>query len=120
MATAFTACYVIGGDAFLSLLTDDRSVIAASKPYIFWAMAVPAVSFAAFIWDGVFIGCTLTRYMLMSMFSAAVAFFAAYYGLRGTIGNHALWLAFLSYLAVRGIAQTFLFSKVNISATQDK
>ena len=113
MAMAFTAIYFLGGDAFLSLLTDDGSVIAAAQPYIWWAIALPAASFAAFIWDGIFIGCTLTRFMLVSMFSAAAAFFAAYYGLRGAIANHALWMAFLAYLAVRGVAQTFLFSKVS-------
>ena len=113
MATAFTTVYFLGGDAFLSLLTDDESVIAAAQPYILWATALPLVSFAAFIWDGIFIGCTLTRAMLISMFSAALAFFAAYYGLRGAISNHALWIAFLAYLAVRGLAQTFLFSRVH-------
>lgn len=74
MAVGFTFVYGIGGDAFLSLLTDEPSVVAASHEYYYWALAIPVAGMAAFVWDGVFIGCTMTRGMLQSMFLAAVTF----------------------------------------------
>lgn len=108
----FTLIYALGGNAFLGLLTDDKNVIAAADTYFYWALAIPAAGVAAFIWDGIFIGATATRGMLMSMAAAAVSFFMIYYGLRPALGNHALWLAFLVYLSMRGIVQTLLSRKV--------
>lgn len=106
MAAAFTAVYALGGDAFLSLLTDEPSVVAASHEYYYWALAVPLAGMAAFVWDGVFIGCTMTRGMLVSMFCAAATFFILYYALRGTYANHGLWAAFIAFLVVRGAVQS--------------
>lgn len=111
MTLGFTLVYALGGEAFLLLLTDEPNVISAASSYFFWAMLLPVAGVSAFIWDGVFIGCTATRDMLMSMFAAAVTFFAVYYGLRPLYANHALWLAFLLFLFVRGLAQTILFCR---------
>ena len=108
MAAAFTLLYALGGEAFLSLLTDEREVIAASQAYFYWAIAIPVAGVAAFTWDGVFIGATATRGMLASMAVAAACFFALYFGLRASLGNHALWLAFIAYLATRGVVLTCL------------
>ena len=108
MAVLFTLVYALGGNAFLGLLTDDKEVIAVADTYFYWALAVPAVGIAAFIWDGIFIGATATRGMLLSMAAAAVSFFVLYYGLRPVLANHALWLAFLAYLLMRGAVQTGL------------
>lgn len=108
LAVLFTLFYGLGGEAFLSLLTDDQSVIVASKTYFYWALAIPVAGFAAFLWDGIFIGATASRYMFYAMLLASASFFGLYYGFRGALGNHALWMAFLCYLAIRGIVQTFM------------
>ena len=50
--------------------------------------------------------------MLLSMAASAVSFFAVYYGFHTVLGNHALWLAFLVYLSMRGAMQTLLSRKV--------
>lgn len=112
MAVLFTLIYALGGNAFLGLLTDDKEVIAAADTYFYWALAIPVAGIAAFIWDGIFIGATATRGMLLSMAIAAICFFTLYYGLRPVLGNHALWLAFLTYLFMRGVAQTLLSKKI--------
>ena len=112
MAVLFTLVYALGGNAFLGLLTDDKEVIAVADTYFYWALAVPAVGIAAFIWDGIFIGATATRGMLLSMAAAAVSFFILYYGLHPVLANHALWLAFLTYLLMRGVVQTGLSREV--------
>lgn len=109
MVVFFTSIYAIGGNAFLHLLTNDNFVITASDEYFYWALAIPIVGVAAFIWDGIFIGITATRGMLISSVIATAAFFSVYLGLRGIIGNHALWLAMIVYLAMRGLVQTFIF-----------
>ena len=114
MTLLFTLFYGFAGSAFFSLLTDEPAVIAAAADYFPWAVAMPVTGVAAFVWDGVFIGCTLSRRMLVSMFIAAAAFFIIYYALRPLLANHALWLAFVSFLFMRGAVQTLLFRKLTI------
>lgn len=108
-AAFFTLLYVVGGEEFLGLLSNDSNVITASREYFIWALTVPFAGFAAFAWDGVFIGATMTRGLLLSMFGAMVTFFITYLFLYPAIGNHALWLAFILYLIMRGLLQTLIF-----------
>lgn len=113
MTALFTLAYAVGGKAFLSLLTDEPQVISAAASYFLWALLLPVAGVAAFIWDGVFIGCTATRGMLVSMFSAAVTFFIIYYVAHDSLGNHGLWLSFISFLFVRGLAQSIIAKKMS-------
>ena len=107
LSLVFTILYSAGGKEFLGLLTNNDSVINASDSYFYWALAIPLAGFSAFLWDGVFIGATATRQMLYSMLIASASFFGIYYAFHSLLGNHALWLAFLVYLSLRGIVQTF-------------
>ena len=112
LALVFTLIYGIGGEVFLSLLTNEESVITASSTYFYWVLAIPLAGFAAFLYDGIFIGATATGLMLRAMFVASVAFFLIYFGCREAMGNHALWLAFITYLSLRGIVQGYLGRKI--------
>ena len=101
LAVAFTLAYGAGGRTFLSLLTSETSVVDMAMAYLPWAVAIPLTSFAAFLFDGIFIGATATGRMLLAMAVASSVFFISYYLLTDTLGNHALWLAFLAYLGAR-------------------
>ena len=103
---AYTCLYVFGGQWIVSILTDEPQVIETSKDYIWWVWLIPLAGAAAFIWDGVFIGITATRGMLVSSFISALLFFGVYELFKGMLGNHALWLAMIIYLAMRGMIQT--------------
>ena len=105
----FTALYVLGGMPFLRLLTDAPSVVEASRQYVWWAYLIPVAGVAAFVWDGLFIGTTQTRGMLLSSVVAAVVFFVGTFFFTKTMENHGLWLSMLLYLLVRGIVQTILY-----------
>lgn len=108
-AGVFTLLYLLFGDWFLTILSDNSEVIAASHEFSIWAVTIPFAGFAAFAWDGIYIGATLTRQLLWSMLGAMAAFFLTYFLLFPHWGNHALWLAFILYLATRGVLQTILF-----------
>lgn len=105
----FTTLYVAGGMPFLRLLTDEVAVVEASQQYVWWAWLIPVAGAAAFAWDGIFIGITLTGGMLLSSFVAAVVFFVSLWLSVPLLGNHGLWLAMMLYLLTRGIMQTLLF-----------
>ena len=111
MVVVFTLSYALGGRAFLSLLTNERHVIGAAMPYLPWALLIPVTGVAAFVFDGIFIGITATRGMLVSSALATAAFFALYFGLAPLLHNHALWLALLLYLALRGIIQAIWLTR---------
>ena len=106
MAVLFTAVYVLGGSTLLRLLTTDGDVIATARHYLPWAVCIPFAGMAAFVWDGIFIGMTRAKGMLTACFIAAVVFFVLWLLLSPTLHNNALWLAFVAFLATRGLVQT--------------
>ena len=106
LTAIYSVVYGFGGLDFLRLLTNEENVIAASEEYIFWATLIPIAGMVAFVWDGVFIGMTMTRGMLSGTFVAAIVFFTTYFALESTLNNHALWLAFILYLVARGVTQS--------------
>lgn len=112
LSLAFTLLYGLGGEGFLRLLTDEASVITASSVYFYWVLAIPLAGFSAFLYDGIFIGATATHLMLRAMIIASAAFFLIYFGCKEIMGNHALWLAFITYLTLRGLMQGILGRKI--------
>ena len=109
IALGFTALYFAAGEFVLRLLTDEGDVISTAKEYLPWAVSIPICGIAAFIYDGIFVGLTATRRMLVSVASGMAVFFIIYFALMPSMGNHALWLAFVTYLAVRGLSLHFFF-----------
>jgi MATE family multidrug resistance protein len=124
VAAGFTVVYGTLGHSILNLLTDDRTVIAASSPYFFWSLLIPVVGYAAFLWDGVFIGATATRAMLYTLLAGTIAFFGFYYlyplltqptsplHALALEANHVLWFSWVLYLTTRSLFQTFIARRV--------
>lgn len=112
LAALFTFAYLLLGKPFLLLLTDDASVISAAAVYQPWVLLFPLCSMAAFIWDGIYIGATATKGMLISMALGMIVFFFLYFLLVPLLGNHGLWIAFVCYLVSRGVTQTILHKSV--------
>lgn len=106
MVMLFTSLYALFGNPFFTILTDDTEVLATAREYQPWTLLIPICGMAAFIWDGIFIGATATRLMLISMAFGVLTFFCLYIGIIPYLGNHGLWIAYISYLATRGIVQT--------------
>ena len=120
LSGVFTVLYATMGELFLHLFTDDESIIALARPYMMWIVVMPICGFAAFLWDGIYVGATASRQMRNAMFVATAVFFAIYYGSEYmitnglladmiTLKNNCLWVAFLTYLLLRGVMQ-YIFS----------
>ena len=114
MTVVYTAAYYFGANDILHVLSNEQTVIEASEPYLLWVALIPVAGMGAFIWDGVFIGITDSRGMLLSCFVAAIVFAIILSLFFTTMGNHALWLALLSYLLARGVMQTMLFWRAKV------
>lgn len=111
----FTLLYYLFADQLLNILTNKQDVINICKQYEYWVLLIPIAGFSAFLWDGIFVGATASSQMRNSMFIATVSFFILYYTLYSTMGNNALWLAFISYLSIRGIIQAFMYPSIKNS-----
>lgn len=109
--------YTLFPNQILQILTDNQVVIEATKSYSFWTILIPITGFAAFLWDGIFIGATASKEMRNAMILSAISFFVCYYATKSFLGNNALWLSFILYLSVRGIIQTLWAKKaLNLEA----
>lgn len=110
-----TLCYLFGSRILVSLLTDNSQVIADSQQFYPWLWIMPAVSCAAFVWDGIYIGATATRSIRNCMIFAVIGFFATFLLFDSLIGVQALYLAFIVHCIVRTIWMT-AFAKRNIGS----
>jgi MATE family multidrug resistance protein len=102
-ALGFSLAYAGAGPWIIAQLTDQPAVRAAALAYLPWAAASPVVSVWGFLLDGVFIGATRTRELMLSMAASLAVFVAASWALAGPHGNHGLWAALLIFMAARGV-----------------
>jgi MATE family multidrug resistance protein len=108
----FTLVYLLGGNALFSVLTNNPELISNAKPYFFWVIMVPLVSFTAFLWDGIYIGATAGRQMRNAMLISTLGVFFPVYILAGKfMGNHGLWFAFILFMLARGVTMQALSGK---------
>lgn len=105
MALLFCGIYAVGAVPAAALLTDNAAVVAGVDALRWVVGAVPVLSVAAFMFDGVYIGLTATRSMLVSTFTATAAYFGAVIvgNMMHLPANNVLWTAFLLFLALRGL-----------------
>lgn len=102
IALLFSLFFGVAGDVIVQQLGQDVQIIAVARTYLPYVIALPVVSVTAFLFDGLYIGTTATRSMLIGVAFASALFFLLYQLLAPTLGNHALWIAFIAYLALRG------------------
>ncbi len=108
-AAGFSLCYLIGGPILIRVLTDLPDVQQTTLRYLPWMIASPLISVWSFLYDGVFVGATRAREMRNIMvMSALVVFLPAWYLLQW-LGNDGLWLAFMLFMASRGIGMHLVY-----------
>lgn len=107
-----TFCFAIGGSWVIGLLTDKSEVASLANYYLPYVCLVPVCGFAAFLYDGLFLGATATRYMLVTLIWAVAGFFGIILCLSAVAGNHALWVAFLAFLLIRSLCQMAYYRKI--------
>ncbi len=118
LTVLFTIVYAMGDRFVLGLFTDEYSLVEACHQYLIWILIIPVCGVSAFLFDGVYVGATASKYMRNAMFVATICFFVVFYGLRlvrpsniEIVQNNYLWIAFMVYLAMRGIMQGLTLKK---------
>ncbi|WP_406856384.1 MATE family efflux transporter [Alsobacter sp. KACC 23698] len=105
----------IGGGAFIDLISTSPAVREAAKAYLPYAALAPALGAAAFAFDGVYVGATWTVPMRNLMFAALALYLGSFYAaeaLSAGWSNTGLWIAFLMFLAIRGLGQAALYPRL--------
>lgn len=118
VAILYVGLYVGWWQDLLHMFINDTTADAAliveyAGRYIGWIIAIPLVAAMPFIMDGVMVGATQSRIMRDSMLLATAAYFLIFYTLHPLIGNNALWLAFTSFMLLRGIFEFFMSHRLH-------
>ena len=117
IAMTFSLIYFSFGKLLIPLFTNNIAIIEFTNHNIYLIYLLPVVSFAAFLWDGIYVGATASIAMRNSMIvSTLILFFPAYFLLLKQYNNTGLWIAFLIFLASRGVLLQ-AFSKRYIYST---
>jgi MATE family multidrug resistance protein len=111
ISVLFIIIYALFGENILGIFTDNQDVIAFAENYLFWILFIPLTGFVAFLYDGILIGLTESVIMRNAIFVSTAAFFLIYYFLSPSLGNNALWLAFLTYLLGRSLLMMLMSRK---------
>jgi len=112
LAIFFSVVYFIFGHQLLSIFTNQSEVIAAAQPYLGWMILFPVISFACYIWDGIFIGLTASGAMRNAMVISLILYLGMHYGFSFWWDVHGMWAAFLGFMALRAIFLWKSFQKM--------
>lgn len=113
----FIGLYGALGVPSLRLLTSDEAVVQTARQFLPWLLLMPPLGCAAFAWDGVFLGATASRGLMVSMAGAAASFFAVWYCGRallqpvGAVALHVLFAAYFAHLAFRTVWLTVRYRR---------
>ena len=119
--------YAVAGLPMLRMMTDDATVVDACRQFLPWLVVMPPVGCAAFTWDGIYIGATVSKKIRNSMLWALAAFLVAWFAgvllAPGTIGRqipdnaaaiHLLMAAYFAHLAARAIYLTVTSASIRV------
>ena len=113
----YVGLYVGWWRELLGLFVEDGAentaqIMEYAGRYIGWIVAIPVAASWPFMMDGIMVGATQSRIMRNSMLWATAAYFLLFFTLEPLIGNDALWLAFTSYMFLRGVFQYFMSDRL--------
>lgn len=95
--------FAVAGGPIIDLMATAPEVRAEARAFLWWLVAAPVIGTAAWTWDGVFIGATLTRTMREVMLVCALIYLGALAVLVPAMGNHGLWAALMVLNGVRSV-----------------
>ena len=116
VGVVYVGVYIGWWRELLGLFVEDgagaEQIIEYAGRYIGWIIIIPLAASLPFMMDGIMVGATQSRIMRNSMLLATAAYFGLFYSLEPLIGNNALWLAFTSFMALRGVFQYFMSNRL--------
>ena len=102
MAAAATvaAAFALFADPVLASFAATEEVAEVAQSLAIWLVIIPFAGAAGFVLDGVFVGASWTKALLVTMIGATAVYLAALW-LSWPLGSHGLWLSFTLLLVAR-------------------
>jgi MATE family multidrug resistance protein len=111
IAFGFSILFWFTGPFLVHLLTDIPEVVDTTMQYLGWVVAAPLIAFWAYLYDGVFVGATRAKEMRNSMVASTFLVFVPAWLAFRFMDNHGLWLAFMIFLASRGLGMHWYYRR---------
>lgn len=108
--------FFLAGPAIIDLMTTAPAVRETARIYLPWLAIAPLIGIASWMFDGIFIGATLTREMRNAMLVSVAIFVVALFTLIPALGNHGLWAALMVLNATRGLTMARLYPRAEAKA----
>jgi MATE family multidrug resistance protein len=115
-ALALGLFFWLAGPPLIDLMAAAPEVRAAARLYLPWVALAPVVGIASWMFDGIFIGATLSREMRNAMVVSVAIYVAALLLLPGAWGNHGLWAALMVLNLARGATMALRYPRAEMAA----
>ena len=110
-AVLLAVAFALGGPAIIDLMTTAPDVRAEARAYLPWVVAAPLIGVVAWMFDGIFIGATLTAEMRRTMITSAACYAACVALLVPAFANHGLWAALMLFFVARGVTMGRVYAR---------
>lgn len=111
VAALTAAIFALFADAILASFAATPEVRVIAHSLAPWLAVIPFAGVAGFVLDGVFVGASWTRALLIAMASATAVFAVALW-LSWPLGSHGLWLSFVIFLIARAAFQGIMLPRL--------
>ncbi|MDX1488918.1 MAG: MATE family efflux transporter, partial [Acidiferrobacterales bacterium] len=118
IAVAYSAVYATFGHLIIGIITGIETVRLAAADYLPWVLLLPIVSVWSYQFDGIYIATTRPVEMRNSMLLSFLTYIVASWLFIPLWHNHGLWLAFMIFMAMRGITLGLWFPRIERSIPQ--
>ncbi len=104
------------GLRLIDLLTTAPEVRSAARSYLPWLVVAPVLGIASWMFDGIFIGATLTGRMRRAMIESVGLYVLALLLLVPVFGNNGLWAALMVLNVARGLTMARFYPEAAATA----
>ncbi len=111
LALLYSLTFGLFFDSIIIWFNSEAELLALSKQFFPFVVAMPLVAFACYIWDGIYIGLTASKAMRNSMGLAFILYLSLFYFGEGVFGSYTIWVALFGFLLFRGIFQSILYKR---------
>ena len=108
--------FALFGPWLIDLLSTAPEVRAAARDYLPWLVLAPILGNASWMFDGIFIGATLTGRMRRAMIEAVAIYVLALLVLVPAFGNHGLWAALMVLNVARALTMARFYPEAVATA----
>lgn len=108
----YMALFHFFGTAIVAVLTDVESVRTAAATVLPIMVWLPIVSVWCYQYDGIFIGATAAKAMMVTMALSFALFLAVLPPLADSMGLKGIWLALLLFSGCRGLTQAVHYPRI--------